>query len=106
MEATAVQHHGIRSDAEQRSRPLDAASTPLEHRGRDPRRPDVRVTEQGLHRADVLPRCESMRRKGMPKCLAGGRFGDARLAYRDTHSPLERLFMGMMPPDDADVRVA
>ena len=47
-----------------------------------------------------------MRRKGMPKGMAGGRFCDARLAYSAMPSPLEHLFVGMMPPDDASARVA
>src|SRR5262245_8145233 len=106
MEATAVQHRGSRSDAEQLSRTLDAASTLVAHMGRDHRRPDVRVTEQCLHHADVIPRFESMRRKGMPKRMTDGRFCDACLANRAMHSPLEHLFVGMMPPDDAGVRVA
>ena len=106
MEATAVQHRGSRSYAEQLSRTLDTASTPVEHMGRDHRRPDVLVTEQFLHRADVRARFESMRRKGMPKGMAGGRFCDARLAYSALHSPLEHLCVGMMPPDDASARVA
>ena len=106
METTAVQHRGSRSDAEQRSRTLDAASTPVEHMGRDHRRPDVLVTEPFLHRTDVIPRFESMRRKRVAQRMAGGRFGDARLAYSAMHSPLEHLFVGMMPPDDASARVA
>ena len=106
MEATAVQHRGSRNYAEQLSRTLDAASTSVEHMGRDHRRTDVLVTEQCLHRADVIARFESMSRKGMPKGMAGGRFGDARLAYSAMHSPLEHLFVGMMPPDHAGARVA
>jgi hypothetical protein len=35
MEATAVQHRGSRRYAEQLSRTLDAASTPVEHMGID-----------------------------------------------------------------------
>ena len=65
METTAIQHHGLRSYAEELSRTLDAASTPVEHMGIDHRRPDVLVTEQFLHCADVIPRFEQMRRKGM-----------------------------------------
>ena len=38
--------------------------------------------------------------------MTRGRFGDARLAYSAMHSPLEHLFVGMMPPDDASARVA
>ena len=33
--------------------------------------------------------------------MAGGRLCDARLAYSAMHRPLEHLFVGMMPPDDA-----
>jgi len=106
METTAVPHRGSRSYAEELSRTLDAASTPVEHMGIDHRRPDVLVTEQFLHRADVIPRFESMRRKSMPKRMAGGRFCDARLAYSAMHSPLEHLFVGMMPPDNASARGA
>ena len=106
MEATAVQHRGSRSYAEQLSRTLDAASTSVEHMGIDHRCTDILVTEQFLHRADVILRFESMRRKGMPQGMAGGRFGDARLAYSAMHSPFEYLFVGMMPPDDARARVA
>ena len=58
MEATAVQHRGSRNYAEQLSRTLDAASTPVEHMGIDHRRADILVTEQFLHRADVIPRFE------------------------------------------------
>jgi hypothetical protein len=106
METTAVQHRNSRSYAEELSRTLDAASTPVEPMGRDHRRPDVLVTEPCLHRADVIPRFESMRRKGMPQGMAGGRCGDARLAYSARHCPLEPLFVDMMPPDDARARVA
>jgi hypothetical protein len=105
-ETTAVQHRGSRSYAEQLSRTRDAASTPVEPRGREPCRPDVLVTEQGLHRADVLPRFESMRRPGMPQGMAGGRWGAARLASSAMDSPLEHRCVGMMPPDDARARVA
>ena len=106
MEATAVQHRGSRSNAEQLSRTLDAASTPVEHMGIDHRRTDLLVTEPCLHRADVIPRFESMRRTGMPQGMAGGRFCDARLAYSAMHSPLEHLFVSVMPPNDAGARVA
>jgi hypothetical protein len=58
IEAIAVQHRGSRRDAEQLSWTLDAASTPVEHMGIDHRRTDVLVTEQFLHRADVIPRFE------------------------------------------------
>ena len=100
------QYPGSRSYAKQLSRTLDAASAPVEHMGIAHRRPDVLVTEQCLHRTDVIPRFESMRRKGMAKGMAGGRFGDARPAYSTMHRPLEPLFVGMMPPDDARARVA
>ena len=106
MEATAVQHRGSRSYAEQLSWTLDAASTPVAHMGIDHRRTDVLVTEQFLHRADVIPRFESMRRKGMAQGMAGGRLCDVRLAYSAMHSPLEYLFVGMIPPDDTSARVA
>ena len=106
METTAAPHRDSRSYAEELSRTLDAASTPVEHMGIDHRRPDVLVTEQCLHRADVIPRFESMRRTGRPQRMAGGRFCDARLAYSARHSPLEHLFVDMMPPDDASARVA
>ena len=33
----------------------------------DHRRPDILVTEQFLHRANVIPRFEEMRCKGMPE---------------------------------------
>ena len=70
MEVTAVQHRNSRSYAEELSRTLDAASTPVEHMGRDHRRPDVLVTEPFLHRADVIPRFEYMRRKGMAERIS------------------------------------
>jgi len=47
-----------------------------------------------------------MGHKGMPKGVARGGFRDACLAYSDMHSPLEHLFVGMMPPDNAGARVA
>lgn len=64
------------------------------------------MTESFLHRADVIACFESMGRKGMPKGVARGGFRDACLAYSAMHSPLEHLFVGMMPPDNAGARVA
>jgi len=63
MEATAVQHRGSRNYAEQLSRTLDAASTPVEHMGIYHRRTDVIVPESFLHRPNVVPCFEQMGRK-------------------------------------------
>jgi hypothetical protein len=38
--------------------------------GREPRRPDVLVTEPCLHGTDVIPRFESMGGKGMPEGIS------------------------------------
>ena len=79
---------------------------PVAHLGIEHRRPDVLVTEQFLHGADVIPRFESMGGKGMPPGMTRGGLRDACLANRDMPSPLEHLFVGMMPPDNASARVA
>src|SRR4029450_7153003 len=54
--ARASQRIGARAYAEELRRTLDPAPTPVEHMGIDHRRPDVLVTEQFLHGADVIPR--------------------------------------------------
>ena len=74
--------------------------------GIDHRRPDVLVTEQFLHGADVIPRFESMGCKGMTQGMTRGWFHDACLANRSMHSPLEHLLVGMVPPDHAGAWVA
>src|SRR5262245_35495844 len=56
--ARASQRIGTRNEAEELRRTLDAAPTPVEHMGIDHRRPDVLMTEQFLHGADVIPRFE------------------------------------------------
>ena len=70
MEATAVQHRSSRSYTEQFSRTLDAASTPVEYMGIDHRRPDVLVTEQFLHRADVISGFQQLRGKRVPEGIS------------------------------------
>ena len=59
--------------------------------GVDHRGPDVFMPEQFLHGPDVITGCEQVRRKRVPKRVAGDAFGEPRGAGNIIPPPLVQI---------------
>ena len=71
-------------------------AAPVQHVGVDHCRAHVTVTEQFLHRANVVPGFQQVRGKRVPEGVAGGRLRDSRLTHRCLYRSLQPLFVHMV----------
>ena len=72
---------------------------PIHDVGIDHGRGHIAVSQQFLHRADIVVRFEQVSRKAVPQGVATGGLGDSRASDRVRHRPLHRRFVQMMPTD-------
>ncbi len=77
----------------------------MQHTRVDHRCPDVLVAEQLLDRANVVPVLQEMRRERVPQRVAACPLLDPGLPQRGPHSPLDSLFVQVMPSSHAGSRV-
>ena len=70
--------------------------TRIQHVCVDHRRADIRVTEQFLHRADVVARFQQMRRETMSKRVTTPVLRDLRCTHRFFHRFLQDRWVKMM----------
>ncbi len=59
---------------------------------------DIRVTQQFLHRADVVAALQQVGREGMAQGVRRGRLGNSCLDQGALDGPLQGLFVRMVPP--------
>ena len=64
------------------------------------RRGNILVPQQILHRPDVIPVLQQMRRKRMPQRMATRRLRNPRQPRRHLHRPLQTRLLHMMPPQN------
>jgi hypothetical protein len=69
-------------------------------------RAHVRVTEQLLHRANVVTGLEHMRRERVAHRVRRGWLVDPGIANRLPHRTLKRLILDVMAANDASARIA
>ena len=72
-------------------------STPVQHMRIDHRRPDIAVTQQLLHRPNIIPILQQMRRERVPECMARGVLLDISLPDRGLHCLLQNGLIHVMP---------
>ncbi len=69
----------------------------VQHVGVNHRRRHVRVAEQLLHRADVLPVFQQVRGERVPQGVGGGVLGDPGRSHRRHNAPVYRTRVGVVP---------
>ena len=79
-------------------RALHRETRPIQDVGADPRRRDVAVTEELLHRADVGARSEQVRREAVAQHVAPDGFCDVRLARRVPDGALQDRLAQVVAP--------
>jgi lambda repressor-like predicted transcriptional regulator len=85
-------------------RAADASSTHFQHMRVDHGGGHAAVTEQLLHRADVIASLQQVRGKGMAQRMRRGRLGDACALHGALEGPLKGLVVQMMAAHHAAAR--
>ena len=86
-------------------RALHTDSRPIQHVRVNHRRAHIFVTQEFLHRADIVTASEQLRREGMPQAMTIRAFHNSDCVYRAFQRALQQSFSHVMALSLSSARI-